>query len=104
MKLAIIGGSLLKEFDGFTKVTEERINTPFGTPSDNFVTGNIRDFTSEVSRLDIFNDFSSRVENLIADDQGIVEDMPSWCKITGQEFLGIENGEDEYKAYVKKIV
>ncbi|MBE9564511.1 MAG: S-methyl-5'-thioinosine phosphorylase, partial [Proteobacteria bacterium] len=43
MKLAIIGGSLLKEFDGFTKVTEERINTPFGTPSDNFVTGNIND-------------------------------------------------------------
>ena len=43
MKLAIIGGSLLKEFDSFTKVTEERINTPYGTPSDNFVTGNIND-------------------------------------------------------------
>jgi len=37
---------------------------------DDFVTGNIRDFKSEVSRLDIFNDFASRVENLIADDQG----------------------------------
>jgi len=42
---------------------------------DDFVTGNIRDFKSEVSRLDIFNDFSSRVENLIADDQGSL--MPS---------------------------
>ena len=42
---------------------------------DSFVTGNIRDFTSEVSRLEIFNDFASRVENLIADDQGSL--MPS---------------------------
>ena len=41
MKLAIIGGSLLKEFDSFTRITEERIHTQFGSASDNFVTGNI---------------------------------------------------------------
>ena len=43
MKLAIIGGSLLKEFSSFKRDTEERINTQFGAPSDNFVTGHIND-------------------------------------------------------------
>lgn len=43
MKLAIIGGSLLSEIKGFTKITEERIKTPFGEPSDIFVTGKIND-------------------------------------------------------------
>ena len=40
---------------------------------------------------------------IIADDSGIIEDMPNWCKTTGQEFLGIEQNDDEYRAYVKKI-
>ena len=43
MKLAIIGGSLLSEIKGFTRITEERIKTPFGEPSDIFVTGEIND-------------------------------------------------------------
>lgn len=41
---------------------------------------------------------------IISDDNGIVEDMPSWCKTTGQEFLGIEENGGEYKAYIKKIL
>ena len=41
MKLAIIGGSLLSEIKPFTKITEERIKTPFGEPSDIFATGKI---------------------------------------------------------------
>ena len=44
MKLAIIGGSLLKEIASLSKVDEERIRTPFGLPSDNFVTGEINGF------------------------------------------------------------
>ena len=44
------------------------------------------------------------VLEVIADDEGIVEDMPNWCKMTGQEFLSIEKHEDEFKTYVKKIV
>ena len=44
MKLAIIGGSLLKEISGLEKITEERIRTPFGLPSDNFISGEIDDF------------------------------------------------------------
>ena len=43
MKLAIIGGSLLGEIQGFTKVAEERIKTPFGQPTDTFVSGTIGD-------------------------------------------------------------
>ncbi|MBL7074199.1 sulfurtransferase TusA family protein [candidate division KSB1 bacterium] len=41
---------------------------------------------------------------VISDDVGIVEDMPNWCKMTGQEFLCIEEEGDEFRAYVKKIV
>jgi len=39
MKLAIIGGSLLKDIKTFSLETEERINTPYGLPSDTFRTG-----------------------------------------------------------------
>ena len=43
MKLAIIGGSLLKDIKNFSLETEERINTPYGSPSDNISTGTIND-------------------------------------------------------------
>lgn len=43
MKLAIIGGSLLKEFSSLNIATEERIHTQFGNPSDNIVSGHIKD-------------------------------------------------------------
>lgn len=39
MKLAIIGGSLLKEISNFSKFTKEAVDTPFGAPSDVFITG-----------------------------------------------------------------
>jgi len=45
----------------------------------------------------------SQTLEIIADDEGIVEDLPNWCKMTGQEFLGIEKEGDEYRGYVKKI-
>lgn len=43
MKLAFIGGSLFGEVNGFTDVVEERIKTPFGEPSDSFLTGKVGD-------------------------------------------------------------
>lgn len=43
MKLALIGGSLLKHIEGLSKISEEQIKTPFGQPSDNFITGTIND-------------------------------------------------------------
>lgn len=36
MKLGIIGGSLLDNLNDITQVTEEKVKTPFGVPSDNF--------------------------------------------------------------------
>lgn len=41
VKLAIISGSLLKQISSLSNVTEERIKTPFGQPSDNFISGEI---------------------------------------------------------------
>jgi len=43
MKLAIIGGSLFNEPGNFTRLTEDQIKTPFGTPSDAFISGTIND-------------------------------------------------------------
>jgi len=45
---------------------------------------------------------SGQVLEVLSDDDGIVKDMPAWCKMTGHEFLGITSENGEYKAYVKK--
>jgi tRNA 2-thiouridine synthesizing protein A len=37
-----------------------------------------------------------------ATDKGIKQDMPAWCKTTGNECLSIEEKGDEVKVYVKK--
>jgi TusA-related sulfurtransferase len=39
---------------------------------------------------------------VMATDEGIKTDMPAWCKATGNEFLGVEEKDGEFKAYVKK--
>jgi TusA-related sulfurtransferase len=43
------------------------------------------------------------VLEVLSTDKGILGDMPAWCRQTGQEFLGIEEENDIFKAYVKKI-
>ncbi|MBN1484270.1 MAG: sulfurtransferase TusA family protein [Chloroflexia bacterium] len=45
---------------------------------------------------------SGQVLEIVADDQGIVADMPAWCETTGHEFLGLEQQGDEYRVYVRK--
>jgi len=45
---------------------------------------------------------TGEVLEVVADDRGIKQDMPAWCKATGHEFLGIEEDGKEIKAYVKK--
>lgn len=45
---------------------------------------------------------AGQVLEILADDEGIKEDMPAWCRTTGNELLGIEEEAGEYKAYVKK--
>ena len=47
---------------------------------------------------------AGQVLEVIADDPGIVQDMPAWCKMTGHEFLEMKQDDDEYRAYVKKVV
>jgi len=42
------------------------------------------------------------VLEVTADDKGIKQDMPAWAKATGNEFLGVEEGGDEIKVYVRK--
>lgn len=42
------------------------------------------------------------VLEVVSDDVGIKEDMPAWCKTTGNEFLGLEEQDGEYRAYVRK--
>ncbi len=37
-----------------------------------------------------------------ADDEGVIEDIPSWCNRTGNEFLGLEEEGDIYVSYVRK--
>lgn len=41
MKLAIIGGSLLKQIERFNIISEEHIHTPYGEPSDSFTIAEI---------------------------------------------------------------
>ena len=45
---------------------------------------------------------TGQVLEILADDEGIKEDMPAWCRITGNELLGIEEEAGVYKAYVRK--
>jgi len=45
-----------------------------------------------------------QVLEVLADDRGIKTDMPAWCESTGNEFLGIEEEDGEYKVYVRKLV
>jgi 5'-methylthioadenosine phosphorylase len=40
-EIGIIGGSGLYSMPGFTNVREERVETPFGEPSDAFVLGEL---------------------------------------------------------------
>ena len=45
---------------------------------------------------------SGEVLEIIADDAGIKEDMPNWCKTTGHECLGIEETSGQFRVYVRK--
>jgi len=55
--------------------------------------------TDKIRELEI-----GQVLEVLADDKGIKTDMPAWCESTGNEFLGIEEEDGEYRVYVKKRV
>ncbi len=37
-----------------------------------------------------------------SDDDGIEKDMPAWCRLTGNEYLGLVKENGEYRVFVKK--
>jgi tRNA 2-thiouridine synthesizing protein A len=41
---------------------------------------------------------------IVSDDPGIKNDMPNWCKMTGNEFLGMSEEGSEIKVYIRKKV
>jgi tRNA 2-thiouridine synthesizing protein A len=46
---------------------------------------------------------ANQVVELLADDPGVQEDIPAWCKETNNKLLSIEkNEEDIFAAYVEK--
>ena len=47
---------------------------------------------------------TGQVLEVTATDKGIKQDMPAWCKATGNECLEIEEQGEEIKVYVKKVV
>jgi len=44
-----------------------------------------------------------QVLEVISTDPGIKEDMPAWCRLTGQEFLGLEEEGEIIRVYIRKI-
>lgn len=45
---------------------------------------------------------SGEVLEVLSDDSDILEDMPAWCKKTGNKFLKFEKENGYYKLYVEK--
>jgi len=43
-----------------------------------------------------------KVLEIMTDYDGALEDIPAWCRKTGNEFIGMEEMDDYYKFYVKK--
>jgi len=43
-----------------------------------------------------------QVLEVVATDKGTKQDMPAWCKTTGNECMSIEDKGEEIKVYVRK--
>jgi TusA-related sulfurtransferase len=40
---------------------------------------------------------------ILTDYDGALEDIPAWCEVSGNEFLGVYEDTDHYKFYVRKL-
>jgi TusA-related sulfurtransferase len=47
---------------------------------------------------------TGQVLEILTDYDGALEDIPGWCAKTGNEFIGMDETEDFYKFYVRKLV
>ena len=45
---------------------------------------------------------SGEVLEVIADDKGIKQDLPAWCRTTGNECMSVEEKGGEFHVLVKK--
>ena len=43
------------------------------------------------------------VLEVVATDEGIVSDMPAWCRTVGHECLGVTEQEGEFHAFVRRL-
>ena len=43
-----------------------------------------------------------QVLEVTSTDEGIKGDMPAWCRMSGQEYLGMEEGDGVVRVYVRK--
>ena len=44
-----------------------------------------------------------QVLEVTSTDEGIKGDMPAWCRMSGQEYLGMEEGDGVIRVYVRKL-
>ncbi len=43
------------------------------------------------------------VLKVLSDDPGIKEDLPAWCKTSGNEFIRVDEIGREFHAYIRKL-
>jgi len=43
-----------------------------------------------------------QVLEVLADDHDSLEDIPNWCKTTGNKFLKVKKNEGTYRFYIRK--
>ena len=43
-----------------------------------------------------------QILELLATDEAVLDDLPAWCRATGQEFLGFEVDLPVYRGYTRR--
>lgn len=46
---------------------------------------------------------TGEVLEVISTDRGIKADLPAWCKMSGQEFLGLQEEGEITRVYIRKV-
>ena len=45
---------------------------------------------------------SGEIIKILADDPGVENDFPNWCKVTGHELMSLEKTDDGYEIVIRK--
>lgn len=45
---------------------------------------------------------SGETIKVLADDPGVENDFPNWCKVTGHELVSLEKADDGYEIVIRK--